>query len=126
MIEEVHDKQEHDEVEQPDGEYLEGGYVLVDRDPETKTKRRVDRAAAANNPTHQPLLIGEIRARPNTSSAPTTQPPPGLERRALPSVETPSQAPSAHNTRPPSNLERRPLSEAQKVEVVGSEKNGDV
>lgn len=139
-IEEIRDKQEYDEVEQPDGEYLEEGYVLVDRDPETKTKRRVDRAAAANDAnkeqpelnTHQPLPIVETPARPNTSSAPTTQPPPGLERRSLPVVETPSQAPSAHATRPLPGLRREPLSEAQKVEVeidaevLSSKKNGDV
>lgn len=116
-IEETHEKQEYEEVEQPDGEYLEEGYVLVDRDPETETKRRVDRAAAANNAkkkqpelnTHQPIPIVETPATPKTSSAPTTQPPP--------------------------DLERRPLSAAQKVEavmleidaeVVSSKKNGDV
>ena len=141
-IDEIHDKQEYDEVEQPEGEYLEEGYVLVDRDPETKIKRPVDRAAATKNANkkqpklnaHPELPIVETPDQPSPSPAPTPRPPSGLEHQALPIVKTPSQAPSAPATRPPPGLERRPLSEAQKVEVVmleidaeviSSKKNGD-
>ena len=133
-IEELHGKQEYDEVERSDGEYLEEGYVLVDRDPQTKTQRRVDRAAATENANkkhpelniHQRLPIIEAQIRPKASSPPTAQIPhkPNAHQ-ALPIVETPIQAQPARATRPP-GLERSPLSEAQKIEVVMLEIDAEV